>query len=64
MKTLGYIWPKVTRCPECGSSHSTRATTWQRCQYRRCRDCGNRYKVLAIARHIDREGDQSEVETL
>ncbi len=75
---IGYIWPKLTRCPHCGSeewmaagyskAHEPDASTGS-IYYRRCAnaarpECPSRlapYKVLAIAIHVDRGGDQSEV---
>jgi hypothetical protein len=70
---IGYVWPKRTRCPHCGGTayrdagHSRGGAI----RYRRCDDdvnpsCPSRttpYKVHAIAKHVDRGGDQSEVQS-
>jgi hypothetical protein len=72
---IGYIWPKLTRCPHCGVTDYEQAGYVRNANglgmacYRRCANpdkptCPSRaspYKVLAIGAHVDRGGDQSEV---
>lgn len=67
---LGYVWPKLTRCPHCGCQEYVEGgRNGKTIQYR---FCGNlrkpscpghtsAYKVIAIAIHIDTGGDQSEI---
>lgn len=68
---IGYVWPKMTRCPECNGLEYVSAgyTREGRIQYRRClnpqaQDCprrNNPYKIAAIGMHVDRGGEQSEI---
>jgi hypothetical protein len=60
---LGWIFPRRTRCPTCTCRRHARAgcSREARIQYRRCTDCKRVYKVIAIAVHLDRGGDQSEI---
>jgi hypothetical protein len=60
---LGYVWPRRTRCPECSDEGWVKAGRGK-CGvllYRRCTACAAVYKVLPIAEHVDRGGDQSEL---
>lgn len=71
-RVVGYVWPKITRCPSCGSTEweDAGASREGTVRYRRCAnldkpECPNRstpYKILPIAKHVDRGGEQSEVE--
>ncbi len=67
---LGYVWPRLTRCPFCGSDLYTESgSNGKTIRYRFCANskrpsCKGReqaYKVVAIAVHVDAGGDQSEV---
>jgi transcription elongation factor Elf1 len=60
---IGLVWPKRTKCPECSHDKHTHAgeSRLGRIQYRRCDKCGVVYKVLPIAEHIDRGGDQTDI---
>lgn len=64
MSILALIWPRRTRCPDCGALHTAAGGTRDRVQYRTCPHCGRVAKIYAIAAHVDRGGDQSEVEPL
>lgn len=60
---VGYVWPRGTKCPECSCEDWTKAGNSRggRVQYRRCDACGHVYKILPVAEHIDRGGDQTDV---